>query len=372
MSNPQPPAASQLASVFDGAQWLDVMLRRDALPTLDARVLLHAGPPYEGTVPAPVLQSAMQAILFEGWARDADTARALIATGEVRLMPAQDHGVATPLAQVVSASMPLAVVGDASRVAFAPLIEGPPPALRFGTHDAQALVRLKAVAELGLGSVGPALRERSIALAPIVEHALKAGDECHGRTVAANGLLVDNMQWLTAEAAGALRANAGFVLPVLMAAALWRLQGPRSAIAAVGGNGLRFGFRLHGEDRWHTVLARPPRGVSLPGQEAEAALGAIGDSAVIDFCGLGGQALCFAEALRQDWKHVLPADLLSLRDAVTNVATGLVDPFRAATNSCEPLVSLAILGRSGERGLIGRGVYAPDAGLFAECGPQRT
>jgi len=367
MSNSQPPTASQLASVFDGAQWLDVMLRRDALPTLDARVLLHAGPPYEGTVPAPVLQSAMQATLFEGWASDAETARALIATGEVRLVPAQDHGVATPLAQVVSASMPLAVVGDASRVAFAPLIEGPPPALRFGTLDAEALVRLKAVAELGLGTIGPALRERSIALAPIIEHALQAGDECHGRTVAANGVLVDNMRWLTAEAGSALRANAGFVLPVLMAAALWRLQGPQSEIASVGGNGLRFGFRLHGEDRWHSVLARPPRGVSLPGQESEAALGAIGDSAVIDFCGLGGQALCFADALRQDWKHVLPADLLSLRDAVTNRETGLVDPFRVANAGCEPLVNLAILGRSGERGLIGRGVYAPDASLFAAC-----
>ena len=43
---------------------------------------------------------------------------------EVELRPAQDHGIATPLAQVVSAGMPLLAVRLNGRTGYAPVIEG--------------------------------------------------------------------------------------------------------------------------------------------------------------------------------------------------------------------------------------------------------
>ncbi|MCA3140546.1 MAG: DUF1116 domain-containing protein, partial [Rhodocyclaceae bacterium] len=137
----QPPAAAAgdphgpaaLAARFAGAAWLDVVTRRQALPALDDAVLLHAGPAFDGALPAPVRNAAIQALRFERLAADDAEAVRLLASGRVRLQPAQDHGVATPLAQVVSASMPLARAGSARRTFLAPLVEGTPPALRFGS-----------------------------------------------------------------------------------------------------------------------------------------------------------------------------------------------------------------------------------------------
>jgi hypothetical protein len=362
------PAAR--AAPFSGARWLGVVLRRDALPQLAPTVLLHAGPPFEGDIPPAVRNACVQAILFEGLAPDAAGAQALLSERSVRLLPAQDHNVVTPLAQVVSASMPLAVVGDASHVAWAPLVEGTPPALRFGTDAPQALVRLRAVTDLGLHRLAPLLRAHPVALMPLIAQALADGDECHARTGAANAALVEALIGLSGDDSAALLASPGFVLPILMAAACWRLQQrPLQGVSAVGGNGLAFGLRLHGQAHWRCVPATPPVGTRLPGSEQVEALGAIGDSAVIDFCGLGGQSLDAAPALRQEWRDLLPAGLAQRREAVVDPSSGLVDPERIAASGQLPLVNLAILDRAAARGLLGRGWYAPDHALFAACFP---
>ncbi|WP_354677688.1 oxamate carbamoyltransferase subunit AllG family protein, partial [Cupriavidus plantarum] len=182
------PDAAALARPYAGALWQGVRRRDAVLPHLPPSVLLHAGPPFASVdaVPAPVRHAAVQAMLFEGLAADAAAAIALLGAGKVTLMPAQDHGVATPLAQVVSGSMPLAVVGDGASVAYAPLIEGPPPALRFGTRDAGARARLETVSAYGLDILDGWLRVHAVAMMPLIAEALAHGDDCHGRTVAAN------------------------------------------------------------------------------------------------------------------------------------------------------------------------------------------
>lgn len=374
MTEIQSPSSSPLnvdaeawARPFEGAVLSDIVLRRDALPGLSPTVLLHAGPPFDAEVPYAVRNACVQALLFEGLAVDEAHARAMLSTGAVELQPAQDHGIATPLAQVVSASMPLAEVGDAFGVAWAPLVESPPPALRFGTSAPGARARLAAIAEFGMQRLAPLLREQPVALSSIVISALVNGDECHARTGVANTALIDAIAGLGVDDRAALRANPGFVLTVLMAAACWRLRCATRGLAAVGGNGIAFGLRLHGDSRWHRRPATPPIGARMPGHAEVEALGAIGDSAVIDFCGLGGQALTAAPALRDEWREVLPDALALRRAAVVDPVTGLVDTARVVASGLSPLVDLAILDRQGERGLIGRGVYMPDVALFADA-----
>lgn len=354
------------ARPFEGASLRDVVLRRDVLPDLSSTVLLHAGPPFEGEPPRAVRNACVQALLFEGLADDEVHARAMLSTGAVELRPAQDHGVVTPLAQVVSASMPMAAVGDAVSVAWAPLVEGPPPALRFGTEAPEARLRLATVAKFGLQRLAPLLRAQPVALSPIVVQALAQGDECHARTGAANAALVEAIASLAADDRAAMQANPGFVLTILMAAACWRLRRATHGLAAVGGNGIDFGLRMHGASRWQRCSATPPMGTRMPGHADSEALGAIGDSAVIDFCGLGGQALAAAPALQDEWRHVLPGALAAQRAAVVDPVTGTVDVARAAASGVSPLVDLAILDLQGARGLIGRGVYQPEMALFAE------
>ena len=352
---------------FEGSMLRDVVLRRDALPALGPTVLLHAGPPFHGEPPPAVRHACVQALLFEGLAADAAQARALLSTGAVELQPAQDHGVATPLAQVVSASMPLAAVGNETSVAWAPLVEGPPPALRFGTEAPEARARLSAIAVFGLERLAPLLRARPLAMAPIIARALAEGDECHACTGAANAALIDALFGLSTEDRAMLQSSPGFVLTLLMAAACWRLRRADRGVAAVGGNGVDFGVRLHGQGGWHRSPAAAPAGTRMPGHTETDALGAIGDSAVIDFCGLGGQALAVAPALREEWEQVLPEAFAMRRDAVIDPATGLVDAARVAASGLAPLVDLAILDRQGAHGLIGRGVFAPEAALFARA-----
>jgi hypothetical protein len=351
-----------LAEPFEGALWRDVQPRHALLPQLDAHVLLHAGPPYQGAAPAPVRQAAIQAMLFEKLAPDAGVAQMLLASGVVKLEPAQNHGVVTPLAQVVSHSMPLAVVGDARSQAYAPLSEGPVPALRFGSLEAETLQRLIDISTCA-SIIRNCVRDAPVDMAVVIAQALAQGDECHGRTGAANNALLAAMPSLDAEVRKLIAANAGFVLPVMMAAACWALRARGAPIAMAGGNGLAFGIRSPGESAWRTVPATPPVGTRFAANPGAQVLGAIGDSAVLDFCGLGGQALGCAPALAQEWETILPQGALR-REQIVDDASGGVDPERVLTARRAPIVHLAMLDKAGAAGLLGRGFYIPPIELF--------
>jgi hypothetical protein len=360
----QPAAAIDHALPFRDALWVDVIDRSTACPHLSVQDLLHAGPPFRAAPPAPVAEAAVQALLYEGLAVDRAAAHALLAGGTVRLLPAQDHGVASPLAQVISASMPLVVVQQGAARGYAPVVEGPAPALRFGSVDAEAPRRLQRLGETLRAGVAPLLEREPPAIDALIRIAIAAGDECHARTGAANEAMVAALRGLDAGIAAVLRSNPGFVLALLMAAAAAALRTHGSAIEAIGGNGHAFGVRWQGDPEWRQMPADAPRGSRFAGFETRTPLGAIGDSALIDFCGLGGQALAAAPLLAAEWAAVLPPDALSRRSVLIDPRSGLVDPRRVAQSGLGPLIDLAILDRDGA-GLIGRGCYGPPAALFA-------
>jgi hypothetical protein len=176
--------------------------------------------------------------------------------------------------------------------------------------------------------------------------------------------MVSRLNGLDAACAADLRASPAFVLTILMAAAAAALRTCRCGIEAIGGNGIDFGVRRRGDRLWRQVPAEPPRGMRFAGLGAADALPAIGDSAVIDFCGLGGQALSAAPLLAAEWSGVLPADALTRRQDIIDPYTGIVDTDRVVRTALRPLINLAILDCRGDAGLIGRGFYAPPASLF--------
>jgi hypothetical protein len=352
------------ARAFAGACWIDIVPRHVALPDLPPLTLLHAGPPYDGAPPPAVRQAAMQALCFEGLAADARAAAALLDGGAVRLEPAQDHGVAMPLAQVVSGSMLLHAVRIGSVVRHAPLVEAPPPALRFGNGGEGPRARLAALQALFGPGFAAQLKASPVDLAAVIAAGLLAGDECHGRTMATNASLRERIAALDPVAAAAMAGNPGFVLPVLMAAAAAALAHHAADIAAIGGNGWAFGVRHRHETAWRCTAAPPPAGTRLAGQETTQPLGAIGDSAVLDTCGLGGQALAAAPALVAEWRDHLPVDALTRCAALLDPATGIVAAHRVVAAGRGPLVNLAILDAAGASGLIGRGLIEVPPPLF--------
>jgi hypothetical protein len=341
--------------------------------SLPGRTMLHAGPPFENTsvIPAPVLNSAIAAVLFERWSNNDSEARRMILRGDVRLVPAQDHGVLTPLAFVVSPSMWVLGVGDARRngpARYTPINDGPAPgALRFGARDDKRSERLKLLA-----SIGPALREASrepIPILPLMRAGIDGGDDLHGRVAATNAALTDILApRLASEARDYLLIANQFVFNVIMAACALMIEAGTGvaasrAVTAAGGNGVRFGWKLAGApDDWHTAPARQPIGPRFANARERVVLPAIGDSAVIDACGFGAAALRYApEMIAALRGHVPPgyfenaasAPFIGPHPAFPPDLAVCLDIDRAA-----PIrgILLGAIDADGEAGLIGRGI----------------
>ena len=143
-------------------------------------------------------------------------------------------------------------------------------------------------------------------------------------------------------------------------------------VSRAGGNGLHFGFQLAAQPgRWITSRAPVPNGTREAAHEARQAVGALGDSAVIDFLGLGGQALMHAPALRDALKAVLPGDALE-RPAEVLAAPGVLDRLahsvtdarRCARSNRGPLVLIGMIDAAGEAGRIGGGVVDVPSAIF--------
>ena len=351
--------------------------------------LLHAGPAFAspGNVTAPIMNSARVAAVFQGLAADFRDARERILKGEIRLAPAQDHGVVTPLASVVSADMHLHAVRDAhlpEARAWAPINGGNGPAMRLGLCNDAVLAHLRWLngpfAEQMAGTVGSPLN-----LIDIARQSLELGDDCHGRTIEATRLLTE---WMTSQENGSrmdqkarefLQQGPSFFLNLWMAAVKCMFKSASdvagsSLVTAAGANGLETGIQVSGlPGRWFTAPAAPPEGKLDVDVPASRKLGAIGDSAVVDALGLGAMAMNFAPAQRAGLGAYLPKDGLALPAILLGAVhpefgelglrVGLCARSVVESGHC-PVVSLGILDSQGELGRLGGGIFQQPMTLF--------
>ena len=367
-----------------------------AVVALDGRWLLHAGPPLNDPhdPPAPILASAALACMYEGWAGSLDAAERAVRSGSVTLAPAQQHRCVTPLAALVSPRTSMVAVRDrADRAApvHAPLATLGGPDLRFGTRDARILERLQRRDTEWTDTLQPALAE-PIDLLEIGCDGVAQGDDLHNRTTGATQALAERLVARYAKLPASERSRIDalmstlastplFFLTLWMAAARLMLSAaedgePGTLITSMGGNGEVFGVALARHPHaWHTVPALPPQGPFLdPALSSFAPLGAIGDSAVIDALGFGGQALAFAPEPRAQLESHLPASpmpctlLEAAHPAFARVGARVgLDAARIATSPVLPVVTLGMVEKTGERGLLGRGVLLPPRELFSNA-----
>ena len=351
--------------------WNRFDLARDVTGIAE-NVLLHAGPPFPdpAAITRPILNSACVAAVYEGLAPSLDAAEGLISSEEILLKPAQDVNVVTPLAAVVSGSMPLHSVYDAWRGqhrTFAPINGGNRPALRLGLKSQAVLDHVRWLNTRCLDVLQGGLAE-GIALVPLAVDGLKGGDDCHGRTPVAGAALVQELIDRSPNGIGDdevlefLKGSPSIFLNLWMAATklmMSRAEGVQGSgfVTAVGGNGRDVGIQVSAfPGRWYTVPATPPEGafdVDLPPSRA---LGAIGDSAVIDAFGLGAMAKMGNEPPTSHGS----VHGMSVGEHPYFKATGLKLGISAlAVSECgrTPQVSLGILDREGEMGRLGGGLY---------------
>jgi hypothetical protein len=297
---------------------VDVLPAGRVIPFLSGpeHSLLHAGPPIAWQrMCGPMQGAAVGAILFEGWAADAEHARALADSGDVHFQACHEAGAVGPMAGVVSPSMPVLVVHDVEHhaQAFATMNEGLGKVLRFGAYDASVLDRLRWMAD----TLGPALSLALAANGPVdlkllTAQALQMGDECHNRNVAATSLFVRQIapalvRSVSTEIAAVvldfLLANNHFYLNLSMAACKASLDAAHGVdgstlVTAMARNGVEFGIRVSGAaSEWFTAPSTVPDGLYFAGFGPHDANPDLGDSAITETAGIGGFAMAAAPAI---------------------------------------------------------------------------
>ena len=361
--------------------------------SLAGRWLLHAGPPLADPCnpPAPILSSAVLACIHEGWADGMDAAERAIRAGRITLASAQQHRCVTPLAALVSPGTSMVQVSDCGGCVapvHAPLTTLGGPDLRFGTRDPRILERLR-MRDTEWTAVLRAALSEPIDLLTIAAAGIADGDDLHNRTTGATQALAERLGARFSKLPvfersridalmGALASTPLFFLTLWMAAAKLMLcaaeQGaPGTLITSMAGNGEAFGVALARRPQtWCTLPARAPQGPYLDATLTSLSpLGAIGDSAVIDALGFGGQALAFAAEPRAALEPYLPegsvpcALLEAAHPAFASVGVRVgMDAARIAASPVLPVVTLGMVEQTGSRGLLGRGVMLPARELF--------
>jgi len=308
--------------------WEDIALRADGVwPAMKGtRLLLHAGPPVAwADMCGPMHGAMIGAVLYEGWARDAEQARRMLERGEVAFAQCHDFDAVGPMTGVISASMPLIQVRDATHgnVAYTNINEGIGRCLRFGANGPDVLQRLKWFEAVLAPVLKAAVRHEfdktgGIDLKSIQSQALLMGDEVHSRNAASTSLFF--MALAVPLAAVSQQKNAvpqdhihqtldfvartsQFFLNYSMVSCKAIMDAAHgiafsTVVTATARNGTETGLRVSGTGRqWFTAPSDLPKGLFFPGFKQEDACPDIGDSAITETAGFGGCSFAASPAL---------------------------------------------------------------------------
>jgi hypothetical protein len=281
---------------------------------------------------------------------------------------------------------------------YAPVSQGPGEAAWFGCSSPAAVERLVFLRDTAAPVIARILaRTGPLDVLALAAQAVAMGDDVHVRTQAATNLLI--REWLphlaglggpdAAAFARVLASNHLFFLTLAMGAARslteWAAQVPGSSIVtSMARNGTTFGIRLAGEDRW--FLAEAPqvgRALYYPGQGPQTSARDIGDSAVLELCGLGAAAAAGSPAVAQLLGGQMRA-AAELTEGLAEVCAGQssrfkipvldnrgtplgVDVRKVVELGSTPAITTGILHRSDGTGQVGAGVAQAPLGCFADA-----
>ena len=378
-------------------------LAKGAIPGMERRTLLHAGPPITWERMCGPMQGAIAgAIVWEGWAENDAGARKLAESGAVQFEPCHDHGAVGPMAGVISPSMPVWIVRDGKHGhrTFSNLNEGLGKALRFGANGEAVLARLQWMATKLRKALAAALEVSGpIELKPLMAQALQMGDEVHNRNAAATSLLLKRLAPAllkskvgrsdAGEAVSFMAGNDHFFLNISMAACKTMADAASgvplsSIVTAMARNGVEFGVRVSGAgSRWFTAPAPLVDGLYFPGYSIADAAPDLGDSAITETAGLGGFAMAAAPAI-VSFVGGTTEDAIANTAAMGHITLGRngaftlpsmnfagtpagVDARRVVDTGICPVINTGIAHREAGVGQIGAGITRAPLDCFAKA-----
>jgi len=297
--------------------WVGVEKAIDVIPGMKKNLILHAGPPVTwDRMSGPQKGAVMGDLMYEGFAKTPEEAEELAASGEIEFDPCHHHNTVGPMAGIVSASMPVAVVENETfgNRAFNTLNEGIGKVLRMGAYTPDVIERLKWMENIMLPVLSKAIKKAGrMELKPIIAEALTMGDELHNRSRAASYLLfakitpylLQTMEDIksTNEVISFMQANIHTFLPFIMASCKASLDPARNIegstmVTVMSRNGTDWGIQVSGlGDEWFIAESPVPDVLLFPGFKKEDVGRDIGDSSIMETAGLGGLAIAAAPAI---------------------------------------------------------------------------
>jgi len=390
--------------VESNPQVIDVTPAHEAMGLPD-HTLTHAGPPISWErMCGPQKRAVLGAIQFEGWAEGNEQAAALVESGHVALAPNHAYNAVGPMTGIISPSMPVLVARNETfgNHAYSTFNEGRGNTLWFGLFDHGTLNRLRWIRD----TLGPAMKAALKQHGPfsvfdITAQGLQMGDECHARHAACTSLLVKRLMphMLEAGVDGKTVAeiirfadnNNHFFLNFTMAAVKATMDAAHgvpysTVVTAMSRNGVDFMMRVAGlGDRWIVGPVSPmDEAVYYTGYGVADAAGDIGDSAIIETCGLGGMAIAGAPSLAPFVGGKL-SDAVASVESLANItvarhpkfslppADGVqtplgVDVRRVVETRLVPFITTGVLHESSPTvGQIGTGVARAPVALFDQA-----
>ena len=308
--------------------WEDIPLRADGVwPELkNTRLLLHAGPPVAWQDMCGPMHGAMiGAVLYEGWAETVEKAQKMLSQGEIEFGQCHDFDAVGPMTGIISASMPLIKVREASHgnIAYTNINEGIGRCLRFGANGPDVIQKLKwfesvLAPVLKAAVLHNADKTGGIDLKVIQSQALLMGDEVHSRNAASTALFfmqlavplaaVDTTKTTVTQdhiyqTLNFLSKNSQFFLNFSMVSCKAIMDAAHNipfstVVTAMARNGTETGLRVSGMGKeWFTAKSDLPTGLFFPGFKQEDACPDIGDSAITETAGFGGCSFAASPAL---------------------------------------------------------------------------
>ncbi len=382
---------------------IDVRPAHEAIPALQGRKLLHAGPPISWErMCGPMRGAIIGACIYESWATTEVEATALAESGAIDFEPCHHYNAVGPMAGIMSPSMPVFVVEDRihGNQTYTTLNEGLGKVLRFGAYGTEVVERLRWMQDVLGPALGRAIRQLDgVDVRSIMAQALQMGDECHNRNKAATSLFVRQVGpalvetgTSSAETAAVLRFiadNDHFHLnPSMAAAKAMTLAGANtphsSVVVTMARNGVDFGIRVSGlGERWFVGPAQFVQGLYFAGYGGEDANPDIGDSAITETSGVGAFAMAGAPAIVQ-FIGGTPADALRYTRQMyeltvtrnplfglptldfQGVPTG-IDIRQVCRLNMLPVINTGIAHRLPGIGQIGAGVVYPPMECFEQA-----
>nr|WP_300006077.1 DUF1116 domain-containing protein [Tissierella sp.] len=384
---------------------LDVVPAKSVIKELNAKALLHAGPPIKWeNMTDPVKGSCIGAALFEGWAETEEEARELLDSGEVAFMPCHSVNAVGPMGGITSGNMPVFVVEETNEGnrAYCILNEGIGKVLRFGAYSQEVIDRLHWITDV-LGPVlGKALRtmEDGLSVNPMIAKAIAMGDEFHQRNIAASlaflkeisptivGLDIDQKE--KEEVIKFLADTDQFFLNIMMAASKAVMDSARTieygtVVTAMARNGENFGIKIAGMgDEWFTAPVNTPQGLYFTGFSGEDANPDIGDSSITETFGVGGMAMIAAPAVTRFVGTGGFADALNTSNEMLEICIdqnpnfivptwdfqGIclgIDARKVVETGITPVINTGIANKVAGLGQIGAGTVHPPVECFEKA-----